>query len=224
MSNQANINEYCDNADIQGLHALEFLGHTNSNGNAPSFATNQDAEMLTHVKSASFEFKPTLSNGAVINSSVYVVSDITTLSTLTPTTTKSLIPASTGTSIDYNTSCGIFAVQVTNAVASGANDNLKLVDWCDVLRNSEYSLMIKYFNDMAGANIAIGFDVTDMPLLGSDTEVAFQFIGDQEVLTAINGKYVLQGNGSFEIVDVDEGTSIVRSNINMTLYKIKVQA
>ena len=84
--------------------------------------------------------------------------------------------------------------------------------------------MIKYFTDVAGANVAIGFDVTGMPLIGDDTALAFQFVGDQEALTSINGKYVLQGNANFEIVGVDAGASIVLDTVKTTLYKIRVQA
>lgn len=223
MSNYAAINNYCDDKAIQELYTLGFLGHTNSNGNAPLFATEEDGNMLPQIKSASFAFEPTLSGGSV-NASIAIIADLTALTTLTPTTAKSLLPSSAGTSIAYNTSCGIFALQLTNAVVSGTNGSLKLIDWVAFLRNPQYSLMIKYFSDVAGANVALGFDVTDMPLLADDTAVAYQFIGDQEALTAINGKYVLQGNANFEIVGVNAGESIVIDTVKTTLYKIRVQA
>jgi len=223
MSNYAAINNYCDDRAIQELYTLGFLGHTNFNGNAPLFATEEDGNMLPQIKSASFAFEPTLSGGSA-NASISVVTALTALSTLTPTTAKSLLPSSAGTSIAYNTSCGIFALQLTDAVVSGSNGSLKLVDWVAFLRNAQYSLMVKYFSDVAGANVAIGFDVTDMPLLADDTALAFQFVGDQEALTAINGRYVLQGNANFEIVGVNAGESIVIDTVKTTLYKIRVQA
>lgn len=227
MSNYAKVNNQSVNTDIQNLCAnypanlVGFLAHTNANGNAPAYATEQDEEVFTAVKEASMNFKSTVLGSA--NSSMIIVDDLTTLLALSPVTALTSVACPNATSINYLTTCGVFALNITNVVISGSTGNLTLLNFLPIFGNPEYELIIGYFSDVLEANISFGFDLTGVSPIGADTAVAYEFIKDQEVLTAINGKYVLQGNGTVKII----GFSIVSRDIGgvaTSVYQISVQA
>ena len=228
MSNYAKVNNQCVNDDIQllcGNHptsTVAFLQHTNANGNAPAYATEQDELVFNQVKSASMEFKPVV-GGNIANTSVITVTDLTSLSTLSPATDLTEIPRTNASSISYVTTCGVFALSITDAVATGSSGNLTLANFTSIFANAEYELIIGYWNDVLESNIAIGFDMTGLTPIGADTAVAYEFVKDQEVLTAVNGKYVLQGNGTVKIIGISTVSRVINT-IATTVYQISVQA
>lgn len=227
MSNYAKVNNQCVNDDIQMLcgnnpaSTVAFLRHTNANGNAPAYATEQDELVFNQVKSASMEFKSVV-GGNVANTSVIAVSDLSVLSTLSPASALTAIPCTNASSISYVTTCGVFALSITNAVATGSSGNLTLNNFLQIFANAEYELIIGYWNDVLESNIAIGFDMTGIAI-PDGYALAYEFVKDQEVLTALNGKYVLQGNGTVKIIGVNQVTKNI-SGVDTIVYQISVQA
>lgn len=222
MSNYAKVNNECVNQDLAQLHSMGFLTHTNTNGNAPAYATEQDEEVFGMVQKASADFKATVAN--VANASVHVVTDLSTLNTITPITAVTEVPCVNATSISYLSKVGIMALKITDAVASGSNGQLKLSEFEAILNNAEYELLIGYFSDVASANIAIGIDLDGISPEAGDTAVAFQFVKDQEVLSQLNGAYLLQGNGTFKMVGVETVANVDVSGISTTVKKISILA